>query len=64
MAPLLPEPVTWRKKLGIHEGARIDRLFEDVLGTPNLIDQSLALRDIADDVFDRPTRGPQWMGSR
>jgi carbapenam-3-carboxylate synthase len=51
MEPVLPSEVTWRTKLGIHEGARIDQLFADLLGTRQLSEQATMLRTMALEEF-------------
>jgi carbapenam-3-carboxylate synthase len=47
MEGIVPQDVLWRKKLGIHEGARMDLLFAEVLGSANVDQQLLKLAPMA-----------------
>jgi carbapenam-3-carboxylate synthase len=47
----LPPKVAWRKKMGIHEGSSMHRMFTECLGVPTLAEQQIALRDIAQHVL-------------
>lgn len=51
MENVLPTRVAWRPKLGIHDGAAVDRLFAEVLGEANPAKQRSTLKRLARDLF-------------
>jgi carbapenam-3-carboxylate synthase len=51
MAAFVPGEIAWRRKLGIHEGSAMKKLFHDLLGTSDDVRQVEHLRGIARDVL-------------
>jgi carbapenam-3-carboxylate synthase len=47
----LPPEVAWRKKVGIHEGSSMHRMFTECLSASTLAEQQIALRGIAQRVL-------------
>jgi carbapenam-3-carboxylate synthase len=50
----LPPNIAWRKKVGIHEGSSMHRMFNECLGTTTLGEQQVALHEIATRVLLEP----------
>jgi carbapenam-3-carboxylate synthase len=51
----LPRHIAWRRKIGIHEGSAMHRMFSECLGATDLESQTAVLRRMAESaLFERP----------